>query len=76
MATALEPFLPSLIAGLATGIDGTIVLSLRRVSDRVVSFSLGFASRVMLLVSFNNLLFEAQKPISHIELIVMFSAGS
>jgi zinc transporter ZupT len=39
-----EPFILSLIAGMATGIGGLFVLMLRRVSDRAVSFSLGFAS--------------------------------
>ena len=39
-----EPFILSLIAGMATGIGGLFVLMLGRVSDRAVSFSLGFAS--------------------------------
>lgn len=70
------PFLLSLIAGMATGIGGIIVLMLRKVSDRILSFSLGFASGVMLLVSFNNLFFEAAKLLTHFELIVMFSLGA
>jgi len=76
MSSVLEPFLLSLIAGLATGIGGIIVLMLKRVSDRVVSFSLGFASGVMLLVAFNNLFLEAAKLLTHLELIVMFSLGA
>jgi len=76
MNSVLEPFLLSLIAGLATGIGGIIVLMLKRVSDRVVSFSLGFASGVMLLVAFNNLFLEAAKLLTHLELIVMFSLGA
>jgi len=48
---------------------------LRRVSDRVVSFSIGFASGVMLLVSFNNLFLEAQQLITHFLLIAAFSLG-
>jgi ZIP family zinc transporter len=76
MDSVLEPFLLSLIAGTATGVGGIIVLPLRRVSDRVVSFSLGFASGVMLLVAFNNLFFEAAKLLTHIELIIMFSLGA
>jgi ZIP family zinc transporter len=76
MASVFEPFLLSLVAGMATGIGGIIALALRKITHRVVSFSLGFASGVMLLVSFNNLFFEAQKLLSHIELIVMFSVGA
>ncbi|HKZ93365.1 MAG TPA: ZIP family metal transporter [Candidatus Bathyarchaeia archaeon] len=76
MDSVFEPFLLSLIAGTATGIGGIIVLPLRRVSDRVVSFSLGLASGVMLLVAFNNLFLEAAKLLAHIELIIMFSLGA
>jgi len=76
MDSVFEPFLLSLIAGMATGIGGIIVLMLRRVSDRVAGFSLGFASGVMLLVSFNNLFFEATRLLTHFELIVMFSLGA
>ena len=76
MDSVFEPFLPSLIAGTATGVSGIIVLPLRRVSDRVVSFSLGFASGVMLLVAFDNLFLEAAKLLTHIELIIMFSLGA
>jgi ZIP family zinc transporter len=68
-------FLLSLIAGAATGIGGLLVLVLRRVSDRVVCFSMGFASGVMLLVSFNNLFLEAKELITHFLLIVTFSLG-
>jgi ZIP family zinc transporter len=71
-----EPFILSLIAGMATGIGGLFVLMLRRVSDRAVSFSLGFASGVMLMVSFNSLFLEAQKLLTHVELIALFSAGA
>jgi len=72
----LEPFVLSLIAGLATGIGGLIVLFLRRIKDRIVSLSMGFASGVMLMVAFNNLFLEAQKLLVHIELIVFFSLGA
>jgi ZIP family zinc transporter len=76
MASLFEPFLLSLVAGMATGIGGTFAIALRKVTHRVVSFALGFASGVMLLVSFNSLFFEAQKLLSHIEVIVMFSVGA
>jgi len=76
MSSVIEPILLSLIAGMATGIGGIIVLMMRKASDRVVSFSLGFASGVMLLVAFNNLFLEAERLLTHFELIVMFSLGA
>ena len=76
MMLLLEPFFLSLIAGLATGVGGLIVLFLRRVSDRIVSLLLGFASGVMLMVAFNNLFLEAEKMLVHVELITFFAIGA
>lgn len=76
MDAIFQAFLLSLIAGLATGIGGLIVLLLKRVGNRVVSFSMGFASGVMLMVAFNNLFLEAEKLITHIELIALFTLGA
>ena len=53
-----------------------MVLLLRKVGNRVVSYSMGFASGVMLMVAFNNLFLEAQKFITHNELIALFSLGA
>jgi ZIP family zinc transporter len=72
----LEPFFLSLLAGLATGVGGLIVLFLRRISDRIVSLLMGFASGVMLMVAFNNLFLEAEKILVHIELITFFAIGA
>ena len=76
MGSIWEPFILSLIAGMATGIGGLIVLLLKKVSDRIVSFSLGFASGVMLMVAFNDLFLEAQALITHVEVIIFFTAGA
>jgi len=76
MAQILEPFLLSLLAGLATGLGGIIVIVLRKVSNRIVSFSMGFASGVMLMVSFNTLFLEASGLLSQIQLILVFSFGA
>lgn len=76
MEFVLESFLLSLIAGMATGVGGIIVLLLRRISDKFVGFSMGFASGVMLLVSFNNLFLEAEGLLTHLELIITFSLGA
>ena len=72
----LEPFILSLLAGLATGVGGLAVLSLRKVGDRIVSLSMGFASGVMLMVAFNNLFLEAEKLLVHVELITFFAVGA
>lgn len=66
----------SLVAGMATGLGGIIVLLMRRLSDRVMGFLMGFASGVMLMVSFNNLFLEAIMVLTHLELIIMFSLGA
>lgn len=76
MNVILEPFLLSLVAGLGTGLGGVIVLLLRRFSDRSMGFLMGFASGVMLMVSFNNLFLEATSLLTHLELIIMFSLGA
>jgi ZIP family zinc transporter len=76
MVLILQPFLLSLLAGLATGLGGLLILLLRKVNDRAVSLSMGFASGVMLMVAFNNLFLEAEKLLTHIELIAMFSSGA
>ena len=76
MDPLLEPFAMSLIAGSSTVIGGIIVLMFKRISNRIVSFSLGFASGVMLLVSFNDLFLEAVGLLTHVELMIMFSLGA
>jgi len=76
MDLVLEPFLLSFVAGMGTGVGGIIVLLLKKVSDRFVGFSMGFASGVMLLVSFNNLFLEATGLLTHLQLIIMFSLGA
>jgi len=76
MGPVLEPFVMSLIAGSSTVIGGIIVLMFRRIGNRIVSFSLGFASGVMLLVSFYNLFLEAVGLLTHVELMITFSLGA
>ena len=72
----LEPLLLSLVAGMGTGLGGIIVLLLRKFSDRAMGFLMGFASGVMLMVSFNSLFLEAVTLLTHLELIIMFSFGA
>jgi len=51
----------SLLAGLATGIGGILVLFFRKVSDRFLDSALGFAAGVMLSATFFSLLLPAIK---------------
>jgi len=76
LPSILEPFLLSLIAGAATGLGGLLVFFLGSLSDRVVSFLMGLASGVMLLVAFIDLFFEAMTLLSHFEIMAMFSLGA
>lgn len=66
----------SLVAGLATGIGGLIVAFLGRISDRFIAASMGFASGVMLLVSFLNLFVEALDLTSYLNVSLAFVVGS
>ena len=72
----IEAFLLSLIAGSATVMGGIFVCSLRKVSDRFISGSMGFASGVMLLVSFLDLLIEAIDLTSYLNVTLAFATGS
>ncbi len=76
MSSLTQPLLLSLLAGSATGLGGLIVLVVKKVGNRIVSASMGFASGVMLMVAFNDLFLEAQTLVSHFELIVFFSLGA
>ncbi len=71
-----EVIILSLIAGLATGIGGILVVLLRRISDRFIAGSMGFASGVMLLVSFLDLFIEALDLTSYLNVSLAFAAGS
>jgi len=71
-----EAFLLSLIAGSATGIGGILVVLLRRISNRFIAGSMGFASGMMLLVSFLNLFVEALDLTFYLNVSLAFSVGS
>jgi ZIP family zinc transporter len=71
-----EAFLLSVLAGSATGIGGLIVVLMPKVSNRFIAGSMGFASGVMLLVSFLNLFLEALDLISYLNVAIAFSIGS
>lgn len=71
-----EAFLLSLVAGTATGLGGLIVVMKGRLGARFISGSMGFASGVMLLVSFLNLFIEALELSSYLNVSLAFAFGS
>ena len=71
-----EAIILSLFAGLATGIGGLFVVILKRTSDRFVAGSMGFASGVMLIVSFLNLFMESLELTNYLYVTISFTIGS
>jgi ZIP family zinc transporter len=71
-----EILILSLIAGLGTVIGGMFVVVLRQISDRFIAGSMGFASGVMLLVSFLNLFVESLELTSYLNVSLAFTIGS
>jgi ZIP family zinc transporter len=61
---------------MATGIGGIIAVVVGRTSDRTAAFSMGFASGVMLLVSFVDLFLQGSVLIAPFEVIIIFSLGA
>ncbi len=59
MNLVLAGSLASLLAGLATGVGGGLVFFIRRVSDKILDASLGFAAGVMLAASAFSLIVPA-----------------
>lgn len=71
-----EAIILSLFAGLATGIGGLFVIILKKTSDRFVAGSMGFASGVMLIVSFLNLFMESLELANYLHVTISFTIGS
>jgi len=72
----IQPFLLSLVAGLASGLGGLIVLAFGEVEDHILGFLMGFAGGVMLIISFMKLFAEALAHMHPIEATVVFVAGA
>jgi ZIP family zinc transporter len=72
----LQPIILSILAGLATGIGGLIVLILRRVEERFLGFLMGFAGGVMLTVSFLELFTEAVDISGMVWAVAFFAVGA
>ncbi|KAL0491682.1 hypothetical protein AKO1_010177, partial [Acrasis kona] len=65
----------SLVSGLSTGIGGMIVLFLGKPKDTTIGMMLGFASGVMLFVSFVNLIPESTEIIGYAYTAIYFFVG-
>jgi len=74
--TAAYPILLSLLAGLATGIGGLLVLALGKLEGRFLGFIMGFAGGVMIVVSFLELMAEASTLIDTIWVVTFFTIGA
>jgi ZIP family zinc transporter len=72
----IEAILLSLAAGLSTGVGALITFLLKKPGKGLLGFSLGFASGVMLLVSFFGLLNKAIEITSFLSIAIAFSLGS
>ncbi len=76
IGTAAYPIMLSLLAGLATGIGGLLILLLGKLEGKYLGFIMGFAGGVMLIVSFVELLAEANHLISTLWVVTFFTLGA
>ncbi|HEX9913497.1 MAG TPA: ZIP family metal transporter [Candidatus Bathyarchaeia archaeon] len=76
IVTTAYPILLSLLAGLATGIGGLLVLALGKLEGRFLGFVMGFAGGVMLVVSFLELMAESSHLIDAIWVVTFFTIGA
>jgi len=76
IVTTAYPILLSLLAGLATGIGGLLVLALGKLEGRFLGFVMGFAGGVMLVVSFVELMAESSHLINTIWVVAFFAIGA
>ena len=71
----LFPFTIALLAGLATGIGGLIVLVIKEISRELMAFMLGMAAGVMLLISILDLWLGQAKDFGFLLVSTSFIAG-
>ncbi len=75
MNQVLNIFIISLLAGLATGLGGLIVL-IKKPGKRLFGFLMGFATGVMIAVSFLDLLKEAIESSGYLFTAIGFAVGA
>ncbi|HOO42505.1 MAG TPA: zinc transporter ZupT [Bacteroidales bacterium] len=71
----LIAFTLTLFAGLATGIGSLVALMTKRTDTRFLSLTLGFSAGVMIYISFMELVPEAGKMLSDLQLVLSFFGG-
>ncbi len=71
-----EALILSVLAGSATIIGGIFVVLFKKPNERLIAGSMGFASGVMLVVSFLNLFFESLSLLSYLNVTIAFISGS
>lgn len=72
----IEAFVLSIFAGLATGIGGLIVISLKDVSKRTLGFGLGLSSGVMIIIGIRDLFGKSIELSSYYSAVISFMAGA
>jgi ZIP family zinc transporter len=72
----LTAILLSVIAGLATGIGGLIVVSMKSVSKRALSFSLGLSSGIMVIIGVRDLFGKSIELSNYYLAVASFMAGA
>lgn len=69
-------FLLTLLAGLATGLGGLVVILFQKINEKFLSVSLGFSAGVMIYISFAEILSEAiEKLETHLGLRQSFAVS-
>ena len=70
------PFTIALLAGLATGIGGLIVVFIKEISNELMAFMLGMAAGVMLLISIFDLWLGQVMEYGFIQITISFILGA
>jgi len=70
------PFTIALIAGLATGIGGLIVIFIKEITRELMSFMLGMAAGVMLLISIFDLWLGQSMEFGFLPMTISFLSGA
>lgn len=72
----LTAILLSLLAGLATGLGGLIVVSMKKVSKRTLSFGLGLSSGIMVIIGIRDLFGKSIELSDYYLAVASFMAGA
>jgi ZIP family zinc transporter len=76
LPSIIQPIILSILAGSATGIGSILILILRKIEEKFIGFLMGFASGVMLTVSFLELFTEAVDISGMVWSVAFFAVGA